>query len=177
MIAAAAPHLQPLITFLIGTGCRLSEALKLEWKNVDLRGARARVWQKQGNERQVDLPPRVLAALLAIPLQGEERTGAVFRPVLSRALPGREKAKHGKRGKRIGKRYRVNVEQGGGQIKRGWATACQRAGLPGRQHEWTPKGAAKPLRRWVPELTPPRLPAYLGERALCHPPRHPETEA
>jgi integrase len=39
-IDAAAPHLKPLITFLLGTGARLSEALYLDWRDVDLTGSR-----------------------------------------------------------------------------------------------------------------------------------------
>jgi integrase len=153
LIASAAPHIRPLLTFLIGTGCRMSEALELTWDRVDLYGARARVWQKQGNERRVDLPPRVLTALRAIPFEGETREGAVFRPVLSRAVIGQERAKHGKRGKRVGESYRI-TGYGGGQIKAAWATACRKAGLPGAWHEWTPKGAKRPARRWVPVFTP-----------------------
>ena len=76
LVEAAAAHLRPLIVFLIGTGCRMAEALELTWDRVDLRGARATVWQKQQNEREVDLPPVVVVALKALP----DRDGAVFRP-------------------------------------------------------------------------------------------------
>ena len=41
----------------------MSEALELDWKHVDLRGARATVWQKQDTERLLDLPPAVVDAL------------------------------------------------------------------------------------------------------------------
>jgi len=66
LIDAAAPHLKPLLTFLVGTGVRMSEALDLEWKDVDLRGKQAVVWQKQGNERRLDLVPVVMEALEAL---------------------------------------------------------------------------------------------------------------
>ena len=56
LVEAAVASLRPLLIFLIGTGCRMAEALELEWDRVDLRGARAVVWQKQQNERQVDCP-------------------------------------------------------------------------------------------------------------------------
>ncbi|KAA8384925.1 tyrosine-type recombinase/integrase [Acetobacter sp. DmW_136] len=46
LVENAAPHLQPLFVFLLGTGCRMSEALDLEWRDVDLWGKRAVVWQK-----------------------------------------------------------------------------------------------------------------------------------
>ena len=111
LVQAAAPHLRPLLVFLIGTGVRLSEALELDWSKVDMRGARATVWQKQQNEREVDLPPVVLAALAALP----HREGPVFRPP---HRPGR-KVQH----------YRDNGREGGGQIKSGWTGARKRAGL------------------------------------------------
>jgi integrase len=64
LIAAAAPHLQPLIVFLIGTGARASKALELEWRDVDLDGANAILWRtKSGKRRNVTLPPRVVAVL------------------------------------------------------------------------------------------------------------------
>ncbi|RVT91685.1 site-specific integrase [Rhodovarius crocodyli] len=111
LVQAAAPHLRPLLVFLIGTGVRLSEALELDWSKVDLRGGRATVWQKQQDERDVELPPAVLAALSALPL----RKGPVFRP------PARA-------GRKIDS-YRDNDREGGGQIKSGWAGARKRAGL------------------------------------------------
>ncbi|PYD65314.1 tyrosine-type recombinase/integrase [Komagataeibacter nataicola] len=71
LVICAAPHLRPLIVFLASTGCRMSEALDLEWKDVDLRGRRATVWQKQGRERHVDLPPVALAACrVGVPCEG-----------------------------------------------------------------------------------------------------------
>jgi integrase len=147
LIAAAAPYVRPLITFLIGTGCRMSEALELEWKNVDLHGARARVWQKQGNERLVDLPPRVLSALRAIPYLGDEREGAIFRSA----------PRYDKKGVLIalGTPYRSSEDGvGGGQIKRAWATACNKAELPGAWRVWIPKGSMREKRQYVPAFTP-----------------------
>ena len=38
LIAAAAPHLRPLLTFLVGTGVRMTEAVYLDWRDVDLAG-------------------------------------------------------------------------------------------------------------------------------------------
>jgi integrase len=40
LIANAAPHLKPLILFLLTTGSRMSEAIELNWPDVDLIGAR-----------------------------------------------------------------------------------------------------------------------------------------
>jgi integrase len=80
LVRAAAPHLRPLLAFLIGTGCRMSEALELTWADVDLRGAQATVMQKdpsgEGRERHVHLWPVVLQALSSLP----HREGIVFRP-------------------------------------------------------------------------------------------------
>jgi integrase len=145
LIAAASPHLRPLLTFLIGTGCRMSEAIELEWSNVDLRGCRARVWQKQGNERRVELPPRVIAALTTIPFIGQ-RQGHVFRSA--------PRINHHGVIVKLGEPYRPTGDQGGGQIKTGWATACRNAGLPGKWRAWVPKGAKTEKRQWVPDLTP-----------------------
>jgi integrase len=59
LIAAAAPHLRPELVFLSGTGTRLSEAICIEWRDVDLTGARA-IFRRTKNER------RRVAALLRI---------------------------------------------------------------------------------------------------------------
>lgn len=39
LVNEAAPHIRPLLVFLIATGARMSEALELEWQDVDLEGA------------------------------------------------------------------------------------------------------------------------------------------
>ena len=77
LIAAAASHLKPLLTFLLCTGARLSEAVYLEWRDVDLIGARAIFWPdrtKSKRRRNVHLPPRIIAALANLP----HRDGMVF---------------------------------------------------------------------------------------------------
>jgi integrase len=119
LIAAAAPHLRPLLTFLVGTGARMTEAVYLDWRDVDLTGARAIFWAdrtKSGKRRNTYLPPRVVIALANLP----HREGPVFRwhtrlrkdgtPRHMRAYADRER------------RY-------GGQIKTGWAGAVARSGL------------------------------------------------
>ncbi len=60
LIAASPPHLARLIRFLVGTGCRLSEALGLDWVHVlDLDGpgrASIRVVRtKSGRSRSIPL--------------------------------------------------------------------------------------------------------------------------
>lgn len=136
LVQAASPHIRPLLVFLIGTGCRMSEALDLTWDATDLRGARARVWQKQGNERQVDLPPVVVAALASLP----HREGNLFRPPV-RSEKGRMVQPA---------RYVDTGRESGGQIATAWARACRVAGLPGRMVE-----AKRPY--FAPELGPHAL--------------------
>ncbi|MDF7673508.1 tyrosine-type recombinase/integrase [Acetobacteraceae bacterium ESL0709] len=132
IIDQASGHLRPLLIFLVATGVRASEALELEWSKVDLKGRRAIVWQKQGTERSVYLPPVAFTALVALP----ERTGRVFRP--GTGADG----------------YSDNGRTSGGQFKKGWAGACERAGMPGHYRECVPKGCRTVKREFVPEYTP-----------------------
>jgi integrase len=109
LIAVAAPHLRPLLTFLVGTGARMAEAVYLDWRDVDLGGARAIFWADQtkgGKRRNATLPPRVVAALANLP----HREGPVFRSDKGAPYADRRGA------------Y-------GGQIKNGWKGALRRAGL------------------------------------------------
>lgn len=48
----------------------------------DTRDARAAVWQKQGNERHIDLAPRVIETLRSLP----DRGGPVFQPRYSAGI-------------------------------------------------------------------------------------------
>lgn len=124
LIAAAAPHLQPLLIFLLGTGARLSEGLYLGWREVDLVGARAIFWayQTKGKKRRdAGLPPRVVAVLANLP---QPHQGPVF--LTNRGRPYADRGR----------------DAGGGQIKKGFASAVRRAGLdPGLRvhdlrHSW-----------------------------------------
>ena len=64
-------HLKPLLTFLAGTGCRLTEAIELEWEDVSPEGERVVFWEtKAGYARHADLQPRVRDIL---PERGEGR--------------------------------------------------------------------------------------------------------
>ena len=82
LMSHAAPHLRPLIHFLLCTGARLSEALYLDWSDVDLPAAVA-VFRdtKNSRDRAAALPP--LAVMLAnLPYDDEglrTRSGPVFR--------------------------------------------------------------------------------------------------
>lgn len=114
--AAAAPHLRPLIVFLLATGARLGEALALQWADVDLQHARARLrLTKSGADRHLDLCPRAVAALATI----KGRVGPVFRT-------------------RAARPYATKPQQGGGQIKTAWATAIRNAGLASPTRRITP---------------------------------------
>lgn len=124
LIAAAAPHLQPLLTFLVGTGARMSEAIELDWQDVDLVGARAIFWRtKGGKRRNAYLPPAVIAALANL----LHRQGPVFR--------WRDRAG-------IEHDYVDRERRRGGQIQTAWAGALKRAGLPAEynphdlRHTW-----------------------------------------
>ncbi|KQZ50716.1 integrase [Rhizobium sp. Root149] len=106
LIEASAPHMKPLLTFLFFTGARLSEALYLDWKDVDLSRSHVMFLDtKTGDDRGVPLHPAVVTALANLPY----RAGAVFR-------------------RPDGKPYEEKGE-GGGQIKTGFKGACRRAGI------------------------------------------------
>ena len=116
LVAAAAPHVKPIVLFLIDTGARVSECLSLDWRDVDLAGARVIFWgdkTKNGRRRDAPLGPRTVAALASLP----HREGAVFRWSLPR---GKVEI------------TRAYADQGlgwGGQIKTAWKGAIRRAGL------------------------------------------------
>lgn len=159
LLEAADEHIRPLLVFLLGTGCRMSEALDLKWDRVDLHGARAVVWQKQQNERHVDLPPVVVAALTALP----NREGHVFRP------PKR-------RGQLVAnERWWDSGRAGGGQIKRRWSEACLKAGLPASGANGRPRapprsrasGCQRSRLTTSDTLTPPGITAYIETCSAC----------
>lgn len=87
LVLECRPYFRPLIVFLLGTGCRLSEALYLDWRQVDLAAGHANIigtteddddeiGTKSGRERNVPLTARVIAELRAL---GPQTAGAVFR--------------------------------------------------------------------------------------------------
>jgi integrase len=115
LIEAAAPHLKPLLVFLLGTGARLSEAIYLEWRDVDLTGGRVIFWEtKNGTRRVAHLPSRVCLSLATMSRVAERH---VF------LTPS-------------GEPYADKPDgQSGGQIKTAWRGAIRRAGL---NPEFTP---------------------------------------
>ena len=107
LIDAAAPHLRALVVFLLSTGARLSEALYLDWRDVDLDARRVVfVKTKNGERRSVTLHERVVRELRATP----HRSGAVFR-------------------RPDGCGYADRGGAGGGQVKTAWKTMCRRANI------------------------------------------------
>jgi integrase len=106
LIEACAPHVRPLVIFLLATGARLSEALYLDWHEVHLaRGHVDFVDTKNDEPRGVPLHSRVVNELRML----RHREGPVFRTQKGR--PYAEK------------------ESGGGQIKTAFRGACRRAGI------------------------------------------------
>ena len=67
--ASDSPYLRALALFMFGTGARISEALAIEWQHVDL-AARTVIIPKTkiAEQRQVHLPPRLLAAIASLPI-------------------------------------------------------------------------------------------------------------
>lgn len=97
-----------LVTFFLNTGVRASEALRLDWADVDLEAGRAWIWQsKQSTARWALFGARTRAALASL----DHRDGPVF--LTPKGAP-----------------YRVATgESGGNPIKRGFARARDAAGL------------------------------------------------
>lgn len=122
----AAGTLQPLVTFLLCTGARITEALMLDWRQVDLSRCHVSILNeesgghgtKSGLSRGVPLHPRAVAALANLP----HRTGKVFRRHYGYTnWKGETKA--------LGPAYSDRKGAGGGQVKTAWATMLKRAGV------------------------------------------------
>lgn len=119
-LIAEGRHCQALFRFLFCTGCRVSEALGLEWDAVDLSAARVILWEgetKSGARRIVTLSPAAIVALAGL----VHREGRVF---LDRA----------------GRPYRTEGGYGG-QIRKTWDGAVERAKAPAlsphhARHSW-----------------------------------------
>jgi integrase len=126
LIEAASPNLRPLVIFLFCTGCRLSEALYLDWRDVDLSRCHVSllnreaggVGTKNGESRGVPLHPKAVAAMANLP----HRKGKVFRRHF-----GGERWNGTIRP--VGDPYSDRKGAGGGQVKTAWATMLKRAGI------------------------------------------------
>ncbi len=138
---AASPHLKAVLVFALGVGCRATEALEVDWADVDLgaRLVRLTITKRRNGTmaHHVEMPPVVVPALSLLP----HREGKVFRTRLpslnakGEILP-------------LGGPYR-DAESGGGQFKAAWCGARHRAVLPGRMVTY-PSGG----KRFTPEHTP-----------------------
>ncbi|MBY6057102.1 site-specific integrase [Leisingera daeponensis] len=77
LLEASEPHLLPIVTFLLGTGCRTSEALGLQCENLHLETRQALIpTSKNGELKMAEFPARVMRLLAA---SGLPEAGAVFR--------------------------------------------------------------------------------------------------
>jgi integrase len=119
LVEACGPHLRPLVIFMLGTGCRIGEALWLDWRQVEL--ARAHVTfpkTKNGEPRGVPLHSGVIAALANL----KHRDGCVFRR--PNGLPYERLADSD------------DDTSAGRRIATAFRAACKRAGVEG----FTPHG-------------------------------------
>lgn len=91
-----------LCCFLLYTGCRLSEALRLKWSDVNLEESFAYVGRtKNGEPRPVHLPPSAIAGLLYLPKDGRSVFGLSKCGRLYQMLERAEKASGGQRQDRV----------------------------------------------------------------------------
>ncbi len=74
------PHLSALLVFMAFSGCRISEAIRLTWADVDLTDATAVIHQTKTRPRVAALPPTVVAAMASIPSK-RQPSARVFRYV------------------------------------------------------------------------------------------------
>lgn len=122
LIAAASLHMRPLVVFLLSTGARLSEALYLEWADVDLSRAHVSFRPtdargiKTDEARGVPLPARAVAELANLPW---DREGFVFRRPAGKI----------KTTGRVWLPYESRRGEGGGQVSTGWTGMLRRAGI------------------------------------------------
>lgn len=73
-MAQARPHLGGLALFMFLTGARVSEALAVEWQDIDFKTKSVLIRQtKLGNERRAHLPQLLIIALANIPRSNSSR--------------------------------------------------------------------------------------------------------
>jgi len=135
---AVAEHLpedvRPVAEFTFWTGWRKSEALSLEWRNVDLAAGVIRLEDSKNGEPRT-FPYRSLPALAALLKRQRERTSAVEQ---SKGIIVRH----------VFHRDGVPVRD----YRRAWVAACCAAGVPGRLvHDFRRTAARNLSRAGVPE--------------------------
>lgn len=133
LVAACADHLRPIVLMMLYTGARVSEALYLDWNEVNLSAGQVIYTDtKNGETRGVPLHPAALAAIANL----EGRKGAVFR-------------------RPDGEPYEIKDDEGG-QIKTAFNGAVRRAGLAWPQTDGKGKvltdKRGKP--KWRSDVTP-----------------------
>jgi integrase len=112
LLAACGDHLRPLVTFMLYTGARTGEALWLDWSTLELNRSHVSFPRtKNGEARGVPLHPRVVAELASL----KGRDGEVFR------RPD---------GKPYSRPRNADDTSAGTRIKKAFAGACRRAGIP-----------------------------------------------
>jgi integrase len=154
LVDAAAPHLRPLLLFILCTGARLSEALYLDWADVDLPAAKA-VFRdtKNGTDRAAALPEAAVLLLANIPVDATARPsravncgGQDGEPATCKTFPVRTGPVFRTDD---GSPYADTGRQFGGQIKTGFRTALMRAQL----REVTPHDLRHTWATWFYALT------------------------
>lgn len=107
LIAQAAPHLVPVLGFLLGGGCRVGEAIQVTRQVFyETTGEAYLPRTKNGQARMIALPPRARAMVMS---QGIPEAGAICRTPKGKAYALRQ--------------------NGGGQISTAFRQAAQAAGL------------------------------------------------
>lgn len=78
MAACVKPNLAALAAFMFLTGARISQALAVEWDDVDFQARKVMIrgTGKGDPNRRAHMPPELIAALARIP---DERSGPVFK--------------------------------------------------------------------------------------------------
>lgn len=74
-VACSSPHFRDLVIFLLLTGATAREAIRLDWKHVDLANRTALLVSPRNRSRVVDLDDRVVRRLSRL----AHRSGPVFR--------------------------------------------------------------------------------------------------
>lgn len=128
LLDACAPHLRPLVVFLLYTGARAGEAVWLDWRNVNLEKRQATFQKtKNGSARSVPLHARVIEELTKL----QHRKDAVF--LTDKGFPY----------KRPRAEDRSDVS-GGTRISTSFQGACRRAGIA----DFTPHGCRHTWATW-----------------------------
>jgi integrase len=141
LLAAYAPHVQPIALALCFQGCRTQEALQLLWGDVDLD--RETLWfgrTKTGEPRTVTMHPRVLAAFKS--LERAVPTAHVF--LSARSSPYSDT-----------RDYKL---PGGNPLSKAHSTACRRAGIQNfTVHDWRHHWASSMVMAGVDLVTIQRM--------------------